>query len=172
MKKIILYIATSQDGFIADPEGNVDWLPEPKNDQELEMVGYYHLMDRIDMIVMGSNTYKKVLTFGNWAWLDKKTFVFSYQPLKTDLDCINFTDAPPKEWVERINTEKDIWLMGGAALAQSFAKENLIDEIILTKVCQKLGHGIPLGIPLDNFTFEYTKELFDGMTQEYYQRKL
>ena len=57
MNKVILYIATSQDGFIADQSGNVGWLPHPKNEAELELVGYHRLMNRIDTILMGSKSY-------------------------------------------------------------------------------------------------------------------
>jgi dihydrofolate reductase len=54
MNKIILYIAISLDGFIADTKGGIDWLPHPKDDSELEAVGYKSLMSRIDTILMGS----------------------------------------------------------------------------------------------------------------------
>lgn len=68
MNKIILYIATSLDGFIADINGGVDWLPHPKDDAELEAVGYKDLMERIDTILMGSRSYKQILSFGDWGW--------------------------------------------------------------------------------------------------------
>ena len=64
MKKIILFIATSKDSFIADVNGDVDWLPHPKDDAELEVVGYKSLMSRIDTILMGSRSYKQILGFG------------------------------------------------------------------------------------------------------------
>ena len=60
MNKIILYIATSEDGFIADKNGDVDWLPHPKDDNDLEIVGYNKLMQRIDTILMGSRTVNRL----------------------------------------------------------------------------------------------------------------
>ena len=72
MSKVILYIATSQDGFIADKDGDVNWLSQPEDDSDLEVVGYKNLMQRIDTIIMGSNSYKQILGFGNWACVDKK----------------------------------------------------------------------------------------------------
>lgn len=77
MNKIILYIATSKDNFIADKNGSVDWLPSPEDDAELEDVGYNNLMSRIDTILMGSRSYKQILSFGEWRWSDKKTYVFT-----------------------------------------------------------------------------------------------
>jgi dihydrofolate reductase len=62
MNKIILYIATSQDGFIADKNGGVDWLPQPKDDAELEAVGYKDLIARIDTILMGSRSFEQILS--------------------------------------------------------------------------------------------------------------
>ena len=84
MNKIILYIATSLDGFIADIHGGVDWLPHPKDDVELETVGYNALMSRIDTILMGSRSYKQILSFGDWGWPDKKTYVFTSKQLEID----------------------------------------------------------------------------------------
>ena len=171
MSKIILYIATSQDGFIADTQGNVDWLPEPKNSNDLEVVGYNQLMKQIDTIAMGHNTYEKILTFGDWGWPNKQTFVFTFEPLITQLDCIKFTSDPPKVWFEKLNNKKDIWLMGGAKLAQSFAKDDLIDEIILTIVPQKLGQGIALDLSWKDFNLKEKKQLMDGMVQKIYSKQ-
>ncbi len=68
MNKIILYIASSQDGFIADKNGSVDWLPQPKDDHELEIVGYKKIMERVDTILMGSRSFKKIINFGDFLY--------------------------------------------------------------------------------------------------------
>ena len=68
-------------------------------------------------------------------------------------------------------SDKDIWLLGGAQLAQSFAQEGLIDEVILTIVPQTLGEGIPLGLTFESFDFRSEKALTDGMIQKIYLRK-
>ena len=64
MNKIILYIATLLDGFIADNNGGVDWLSHQKDDSEFEAVCYKSLMSRIDIILMESRSYKQILGFG------------------------------------------------------------------------------------------------------------
>ncbi len=166
--KIILYIAVSKDGYISDKNGGVDWLPQPKNETELEIVGHKHLMSRIDTILMGSNSYKQILGFGEWAWADKQTYVFS-SSLASPFDYIKITNENPLDFISGLNsTGKDIWLLGGAKLVQSFDKENLIDEIILTIIPKTLGEGISLGISFDNYKITGEKSLMDGMVQKYY----
>jgi dihydrofolate reductase len=174
MNKIILYIATSLDGFIADINGGVDWLPHPKDDAEIEAVGYKDLMERIDTILMGSRSYKQILSFGDWGWPDKHTYVFTSQQLETDKPYISITHDSPLEFMASLKerkSDKDIWLLGGAELAQSFAQESLIDEIILTIVPQALGTGIPLGLSFEKFDLTTEKSLTDGMVQQIYLRK-
>ena len=174
MSKIILYIATSLDGFIADSDGGVDWLPQPKNAEELEEVGYNQLMDRIDTIVMGSQSYHQILSFGEWAWPDKKTYVFTSKSSSSELTCIEFTNDTPKLWIEKIRKKKnnkDIWLLGGAELVHSFSRVNLIDELILTIVPFNIGRGISFKLALDDFTYISEKSCMDGILQRVYLRK-
>lgn len=85
--KIILYIVTSLDGFIADKDGGVDWLPQ---EDPQDIFGYETLLSRISTIVMGSRSYKQILTFGEWAWADKQTYVFTSQDLTTARSDITF----------------------------------------------------------------------------------
>lgn len=174
MNKIVLYIATSLDGFIADTNGSVDWLPHPKDDSELEAVGYKSLMSRIDTILMGSRSYKQILGFGVWGWPDKHTYVFTSKKIETDKPYISITHDSPLEFMASLKdrkSDKDIWLLGGAQFAQSFAQEGLIDEIILTIVPQTLGDGIPLRLSFEKFELTTEKSLTDGMVQKIYLRK-
>ena len=120
MSKVILYIATSEDGFIADTQGGVDWLPHPKTPEDLEIVGYNQLMKCIGIIVMGSRSYQQIITFGNWGWPDKHTYVFTSNPMRSELAHVEFINDTPAVFMEKIRqnkTDKDIWLLGGAALA-------------------------------------------------------
>lgn len=174
MNKIILYIATSLDGFIADINGGVDWLPHPKDDAELEAVGYKDLMERIDTILMGSRSYKQILSFGDWGWQDKHTYVFTSKKLKTVKPYVSITHDNPFEFMAKFKdrtSDKDIWLLGGAQLAQSFAQEGLINEVILTIIPKVLGEGIPLGLTFEKFDLTAEKALTDGMMQKIYSRK-
>ena len=174
MHKIILYIATSLDGFIADINGGIDWLSHPKDEAELEAVGYKRLMSRIDTILMGSRSYKQISDFGDWGWPDKQTYVFTSQQLENDKSYISITCDSPLGFMSKFKnhtSDKDIWLIGGAALARSFAQEDLIDEVMLTIVPRTLGEGIPLGLTFENFNLAEEKTLADGIIQKTYLRK-
>lgn len=174
MNKVILYIATSADGFIADANGGVDWLPQPQNDHELEVVGYKKLMEDVDTVLMGSKSFKQIMSFGEWAWPDKHTYVFTQQALESPLSCISITHEDPHQFMQSIKMRqsgKDIWLLGGAKLAASFACENLVDVIVLTIVPQNLREGIPLDLSLDDFDLQEEKHLMDGMVQKIYLKK-
>jgi dihydrofolate reductase len=172
MAKVILYIATSQDGFIADKNGGVDWLPQP-TDQGDEF-GYEVLMKRISSIVMGSTSYKQILGFGDWAWKDKTTYVFSSRSLELPHESISHTNTDVGASLTKIREEhpnQDIWLLGGAKLAASFAKEHLIDECIITLIPTTLGEGIKLELPYDNFTLTHAKSCSGGMIQKFYEKR-
>ncbi|MFB5638475.1 MAG: dihydrofolate reductase family protein, partial [Nitrosarchaeum sp.] len=71
MTKILVYIASSLDGFIARENGDIDWLPEVTES------GYDAFYKSIDTVIMGKTTYDQVLTFGVYPYKDKKSFVFS-----------------------------------------------------------------------------------------------
>ena len=166
MSKIVLYIATSSDGFIADKNGGVDWLPQPKNEADLEAVGYNKLMNRIDTILMGRKSYDQIKTFGQWGWPGKQTYVFTSRSIDGLPDFISTTKLTPVEFSS--NAAKDTWLLGGAQLAQSYDKAGLIDEIILTITPHLLNDGIALGVNLDNYELVSSKDLMDGMIQKTY----
>lgn len=174
MNKIILYIATSLDGFIADINGGVDWLPHPKDDAELEAVGYKDLMERIDTILMGSRSYKQILSFGDWGWPDKHTYVFTSKKLEADKPYVSITHDNITQFMNKFkdcSSDKDIWLLGGAELAKSFAQKGLINEVILTIIPKVLGEGIPLGLSFEKFDLIAEKALTDGMIQKIYLLK-
>jgi dihydrofolate reductase len=123
---------------------------------------------------MGSHSFKQIIGFGDWGWPGKQTYVFTSKPCEQEQPYIKVTHDSPVQFIsdfQNRKSEKDIWLLGGAKLAQSFAQENLIDEIILTIVPQVLGEGIPLGLNLDHFKFITDKPLMDGMVQKLYLRK-
>lgn len=69
-------MATSADGFICSKDGGVDWLPSPDLNSPDDF-GFSFLLNRVSTIVMGSKSFDQTLTFGDWAWKDKKTVVFT-----------------------------------------------------------------------------------------------
>jgi dihydrofolate reductase len=170
MTKVILYIALSQDGFLADENGCVDWLPNPDDkDESLKELQDNHkkFMDSVSAIVMGRKSYEQTLSFGEWQWKDKQTYVFTSQDLTSPHPYITFVQDTPKEFMEKIKSnpsEGDIWLFGGAALAKSFSDERLINEAILTIAPVELGKGLPLEIK-HYFYMTHMKPFSGGWSQ-------
>lgn len=145
-----VYIATSLDGFIARVDGTLDWLEildEPEDDH-----GFADFLDRIDALVMGRKTYETVLGFENWPYT-KPVFVLSSTlkeipaPLQVKVEVVN---DEPEKIVEYLKSRdfNDLYIDGGMTI-QSFLREDLIDEMIITTVPIILGKGIPLFNQLD-----------------------
>lgn len=141
MRKIILGLAVSLDGFIEGPNGEYDWC---FTDQDYGMSDFFK---RIDALFMGRKTYEMSLAInGNGGGFPKmKTYVFSNTMEKVKDDAILITGDIKKRIIEIKNEEgKDIWLFGGASLTSSLMNEELIDEISLAVHPIILGGGKPL----------------------------
>jgi dihydrofolate reductase len=141
-----IYIATSLDGFIAASDGSIDWLYEIPNPQQSDY-GYAEFISGIDAIVMGRNTFDKILTFGEWVY-DKPVFVLSNslkQIPEEIADKAEIINGDIKNLVEKLNRQgyQHLYVDGGGAI-QSFLKEDLIDEMIITRIPILLGSGFPL----------------------------
>lgn len=145
MRKLILYIATSMDGFIADQNHGLDWLekfPHPEG----EDYGYADLMQRIDTTLMGRNTFAFLEKLdGPFPYPDAKNYVFSRSLKSTNLP-VEIISDDAVAFVSDLKTQsgKDIWLIGGGKLNATLANAGLIDEIILTQIPVFLGQGIPV----------------------------
>jgi len=79
MSKLILYVALSVDGYIADADGGVDWLPQGEGGEDY---GYYDFYEGIATTIMGSATYEQVLGFGPFPYPDKRNIVSSSRGIK------------------------------------------------------------------------------------------
>ena len=101
MSKIILYIASSLDGFIAGINGDISWLDAYQ--VEGEDYGYSEFLKTIDIIVMGSKTYEQVLNFGSWPYEGIKTYVMTKRKLLQSIR-------------RRLNFTQGIWIPSSLAL--------------------------------------------------------
>ena len=149
--KISVYIAVSLDGFIARKNGDLDWLPA--GDVGGEDFGYGEFMSTVDYIVMGRNTFEKVLTFGGWHY-DKKVIVLTSRDSDIPPELADKVEAlhlSPRELVHEMGRRgaKSIYLDGGVTI-QRFLRESLVDEMIITTIPILLGEGLPLFGKLDN----------------------
>lgn len=138
MTKVLVYIASSQDGYIAREDGSVDWLPESSES------GYDAFYKSIDTVIMGKTTYEQVLTFGAYPYKGKKSFVFSKNQLNSDENAEFVSDVEKFVKDGFPGAGENIWLVGGAKIIASFLKQGIVDEIIITKIPVQIGKGIPL----------------------------
>ncbi len=147
-----VYIATSQDGFIARPNGDIDWLNDPSLALLDEDYGYQTFMDSVDTLVMGRLTFEKVLSFGEWPYSAKRVVVLSStNPTVPDAlrDRVSVLSEPPGavlDYVAKMGGQH-VYLYGGQTI-QRFLREKYVDELILTRLPILLGQGIPLFGPL------------------------
>ena len=172
---VICYIAQSLDGFIATPDGGLDWLPAPNPAQDY---GYQVFLDSVDAILLGRTTYEQVLGFGPWPYSRKTTRIFSHRQTGASPALppgASWTSQKPDSVLQRLYAEgcKRLWLVGGSQLIASFRKEHLIDEYIITTIPVILGDGVPLF--LDTGAREVLcctgmKKFPDGIVQGTYQQ--
>lgn len=139
MRKIILFIASSLDGYIAKNDGSVDWLPVNCSS------GYDEFYKSIDTVIMGKKTYDQVLTFGAYPYKDKKSYVLTRNDTQSNDENIQFVNNVEKLTKNHLTSPgSDVWLVGGAEIITTFMNLGFIDEIILSIIPVVLGSGIPL----------------------------
>ncbi len=171
-----VYIATSLDGFIATQDGGIDWLDEIPNPEQSDF-GYGEFMTRIDAIVMGRNSFEKVLTFAVWPY-DKPVFVLSSSLKHVPKDLVDKVEIIGNDNISTLIANLNqqgyyhLYIDGGRTI-QSFLAEDLIDEMIITRVPILLGKGIPLfGNLTSALRFQHqTTEIFsNGLVKSSYIR--
>ena len=145
MGKIILYIASSLDGYIARENGSVDFL-DAFNDSG-DDYGYKEFYDSVGTIIMGGSTYSE---FGGSEkfkeyYKGKPIFVFSRKNSGKN-ETVTFVNEDVKEFVNKLDLidSKNIWMLGGASILDEFLKNDLVDELIITVMPVLLGKGISL----------------------------
>jgi dihydrofolate reductase len=168
-------VGASVDGFIARPNHDLDFLPE-----DCEPHGYDEFMASVDVIVIGRNTFEKVLSFGGWAYGKKRVVVLSSRPV--DLAVVRDGDAErtveqmggaPADIVARLEASgaRHAYIDGGITI-QRFLYAGLIQRMIVTRVPVLIGQGIPLfgGLPHDvKLRHVATRTYASGLVQSEYE---
>ena len=142
MRKVILGLAVSLDGFIEDPTGEFDWC---FTDQDYGMTDFFK---NVDTIFIGRKSYEMAQSMGDAAmpgFPKLKEYVFSTTLKKVKKGAV-LIKANIKKEVEKIKAKKgkDIWLFGGAGLTSSLLNLGLVDELWLSVHPIILGGGKPL----------------------------
>lgn len=147
-RKVILFIATSIDGYIADKQGGVDWLPTDTTSNSEEDNTYETFYQAVDTVIMGRTTYDQVvneLSPEHYPYEGKASYVLTSRPGDGKED-IHFTSEPVVALVERLKNEQggNIWIVGGSSVVKPLVEKNLIDEYQIAIAPIILGKGIPL----------------------------
>jgi len=170
-----VFLGCSLDGYIAGKNDELDWLdkiPNPEN----EDTGYYAFMDRVDAVVMGRRTFEVVLGFGDWHF-KKPVFVLSNslnqvpEHLHGKAEIVSGT---LKEVLGGLHARgfHRLYIDGGQTV-QAFLQEDLVDEMILTRIPVVLGGGLPLFGLLSHmlwFTHQETNVFMGQLVQSRYLR--
>ncbi|TQD24358.1 dihydrofolate reductase family protein [Methanolobus vulcani] len=143
MRDVILLITCSLDGYIADEDGNVDWL---LGEDEYDFDSF---LAKTDTLLMGHKTYKQVLDFGKWPYEGKECYVFTTQNPYPEHEKIRegilFSDDPVSVTENLIiGTGGNIWIVGGSSIISPLLNRGLISELRIAIQPIILGKGIPL----------------------------
>lgn len=146
-RKVILFIATSIDGYIADQDGGVGWL-ETATEMVEEDNSYEIFYQEVDTVILGRTTYDQVvneLSPGNYPYSDATSYVLTSRET-ADVDRVHFTSQSVVDLVKTLKAEVggNIWIVGGSTVVMPLVEENLIDEYQLSTMPVILGQGISL----------------------------
>lgn len=144
MKKLVLYIACSLDGYIAGPDDDLSFLDSMQ--VEGEDYGYQAFTSTIDTVIMGRKTYDKVLSFGvPFPHSDKTCYVVSKHKTGKD-ENVTFYNGNIKALITELKQQggKDIFCDGGATLVNELMREHLFDRLIVSIIPCILGKGVRL----------------------------
>jgi dihydrofolate reductase len=147
MSDVVLYIAASVDSYIAREDGSIDWL-EPYEGGDY---GYEAFYAGVDTLLVGGNTYRQALGFGEWPYPGKRVIVFTrHEPADGD-ERVEFVTHDVAGFVSRLKEQPGgvIWLVGGARIVATLIDAHLVDELIVSVVPVLLRSGIPLAWPGD-----------------------
>lgn len=139
-----VFIGTSVDGFIARPNGDLDFLPPCGGEPH----GYDEFMASVDVVVIGRKTFETVLTFAAWPYGEKRVVVLSSKPLNLSAVRGGIAEqmaGPPSDIVSNLaaSGSHHLYVDGGITI-QHFLRAGLIQRIIITRVPVLIGDGIPL----------------------------
>ena len=169
MRRTILGVGISLDGYIARPDGAVDFLFMPK---DYSMADFFR---RVDTCILGRKTYTKGLELGGTFGDEMTYYVLSRTERPGERGGVRFVNQSPAKLVAEIRKRKgkDIWLMGGGEVAREFLKADLVDELYLGIVPVLIGEGIPLfppGFPERKLTLAENKTYSRGLISLTYRR--
>jgi dihydrofolate reductase len=169
---ISVFVGASVDGFIARPNGELDFLPEGGGEPH----GYDEFFASVDALVIGRKTLETVLTFKTWPYGDKRVVVLSSRPLDLSAAAGGVVEqmaGAPAEIVSKLAASgaNHLYIDGGITI-QRFLRAGLIQRLIITRVPVLIGEGIPLfgALPRDlHLRHVATRHYPSGLVQSEYE---
>ncbi|MBU2601365.1 MAG: dihydrofolate reductase family protein [Actinobacteria bacterium] len=145
MRRVLLNLTVSLDGFIAEADGGIDWILPPA---EHVPGDYLALMQTVDAFVMGRATYETSLRLagGMDIFEGKAAYVFTSNDAVDPYSGVEFVREAPEPFVARLKEQLGgtIWLFGGGRLATALVAAGLVDDYLIAVQPMLLGDGIPL----------------------------
>jgi dihydrofolate reductase len=172
-RKVILYIATSLDGYIAKPEDDLTFLSIVE--QEGQDYGYADFIGTVDTVIIGRKTYDWVMAHAAaFPHGDKDTYIIT-RTSRPSIGNITFYTGKLNSLVPqlKIKNGKNIFVDGGAEIVNELLKYDLIDEFYISIVPVLLGSGVRLfqeGRPELKLKLIYSKQFDTGLAQLHYKR--
>lgn len=172
-RKVILYIATSLDGYIAKPNDDLSFLSIVE--QKGEDYGYAEFVKTVDAVIVGRKTYDKVISMGfAFPHTDKDAYIITRTP-RSNLGSVKFYTGELKTLVDKLKSEngKNIFCDGGAEIVNELLKDDLIDEFIISVIPVLVGSGTKLfkdGRSEQKLELISVKQFDKGLTQLHYRR--
>jgi dihydrofolate reductase len=172
-RKVILYISMSLDGYIAKPNGDIDFLTIAK--QPGEDYGYNEFIKTIDTIIIGRKSIDKVHSLGfEYPHKEKEVYIVSRAP-KTGNGPFKYYAGDLKDLIISLKSAKGkhIYCDGGAEIVNELLRDNLIEEFVISVIPVILGDGIPLfktGIPELTLRLINSRHFEKGVVQLHYIR--
>jgi len=171
MRKVVLGLGISIDGYIARLDGAIDFLFMPT---DYSMAAFFKT---VDTAIMGRKTLDAARKMGGGGSCGSSipSYVFSHSQPPGDREGVVYVDESPAAFIAKLrkNAGKDIWLMGGGELARSFLRDDVVDSLYLGIVPVLLGEGIPLfpsGFPQREFALVENKSYSKGLISLKYER--
>ena len=148
MKEVVLFIAMSLDGYIAAPDGGIDWLGGESTEAS-DSGSYERFIAGVSDIVMGYTTYHQLTTEllpGAWPYAGQKTHVLTHREIASAPEGVSFTSEPVEMLINRLKREAkgEIWICGGASIVQQAMQKGLIDRYHINVMPTIRGGGIRL----------------------------
>ena len=154
--KTTAFIAMSLDGFIARHDGDIEWLSIAQ--MAGEDYDYGDFWESIDVLIIGHNTYKKIMALPKYPYGDKKLVILK-------------SGVSPQQALAQFKQDAHLYIDGGMTI-HSFIAQRLLDELIISILPILLGNGIPLFAEVEStLTLIESKSFDSGLVQLHYRLK-